>query len=260
MILDEQGNIEVMKEIETSGGKVTVREVHKAKKYLGNIDKSDPRHALFDLVLEFMEALSSGDHDRIEVILEKLLSASDSDMFKEVGKITRKLHISLEEFKSSIDTGLPKLSTNDVPNAVDKLQFVISKTEDAANRTMALVERYFEEEDDFEEQIKKIKGFDEEVEYLSTFKSSLDNNMTEILTAQQFQDITGQTIKKVINLVINIESELSKLVTKFGGQIKKDEQMASAAASTECYTEEDAGTGKKVTQSDVEMLLNDSGF
>jgi chemotaxis protein CheZ len=258
--VDEQGNVEVVREVETSGGRVTVSEVHKAKEYLGNIGKNDPRQALFDLVLEFMEALSGGDHDRIEGILEQLLSVSDSDVVKEVGKISKNLHTSLEEFKSSIDTGLQKLSSDDVPNAVDKLQFVISKTEDAANKTMAIVERYFEEEDDYSQQVNKIKGFDEEVEYLSAFKSALDNNMTEILTAQQFQDITGQTIKKVINLVINIESDLSKLITKFGGQIKKDEQMASAAISAECYAEDNAAVGEKVSQSDVEMLLNDSGF
>jgi chemotaxis protein CheZ len=260
MDVDEQGNVEVVKEIETIGGRVTVTEVHKAKEYLGNIDKGDPRHALFDHVLEFMEVLSTGDHDRIEGVLEKLLSASDSDIVREVGKITRKLHTSLEEFKSSIDTGLQKLASNDVPNAVDKLQFVISKTEDAANKTMALVERYFEEEDDFSQQINNIKGFDEEVEYLSTFKSSLDSTMTEILTAQQFQDITGQTIKKVINLVINIESELSKLVSRFGSQVKPDDRMASTAVTAECCTEDNAAAGERVTQSDVEILLNDNGF
>ena len=194
------------------------------------------------------------------MIIEQLVKATDSDLFKEIGKITRRLHDSLEDFKGSINTGIQKLTQNDVPNAVDDLQFVIKKTEDAANKTMAIVERYFEESNDFEKQIEKIKGHEESVNYIKTFKDSLDNDMTTILTAQQFQDITGQTIKKVIDLVHNVEVELLRLITKFGVLIKAEAVQVGAGQSANSSLEDAAKPAEKVTQSDVESLLNDFGF
>ncbi len=256
-------NVEVTRQIDTIGGKVTVKELHDAKNYLSDkLDESDPKHAIYDLVLEFMDALSNKEYDKVEVIVAKLVKATDSDIFKEVGKITRKLHDSLEDFKGAIDSGLQRLTESDVPNAVDKLQFVITKTEEAANKTMGIVERYFEEEEDFNTRLDGIKGHDEDVAYLKAFKGALDENMTEILTAQQFQDITGQTIKKVINLVNSVEGELLTLITQFGLSDKAGAEINPTTITYKEYETEEAGLSpaETVSQSDVESLLNDFGF
>jgi chemotaxis protein CheZ len=255
--------VEVTRQVHTIGGKVTVKELHDAKDYLSDkLDENDPKHAIYDLVLEFMDALSNHEYQQVEEIVAKLVKATDSDIFKEVGKITRKLHDSLDDFKGAIDSGLQRLTESDVPNAVDKLQFVITKTEDAANKTMGIVERYFEEEDDFNTHLDNIKGHDEDVAYLKAFKGALDENMTEILTAQQFQDITGQTIKKVINLVNSVEGELLTLITQFGLSDKAGADIKPNTVTHSEYATEDAGSNpaEKVSQSDVESLLNDFGF
>ncbi len=256
-------NVEVTRQVETMGGKVTIKELHNAKDYLADkLEENDPKHAIYDLILEFMDALSNNEYKKVEEIVGKLTKATDSDIFKDVGKITRKLHDSLEDFKGAIDSGLQRLTENDVPNAVDKLQFVISKTEDAANKTMGIVERYFEEEEDFTTHLNNIKGHDEDVAYLQAFKGALDENMTEILTAQQFQDITGQTIKKVINLVSSVEGELLTLITKFGLNDHADVEVKPTTVTYDEYKTEKApnGPADKVSQSDVESLLNDFGF
>ncbi|UCH45462.1 MAG: protein phosphatase CheZ, partial [Nitrospiraceae bacterium] len=184
------------------------------------------------------------------------------DLFNEVGKITRKLHDSLEEFKSSIDSGLDKITKDNVPNAVDKLQFVMAKTEDAANKTMEIVERYFEEADDFSKHLKNISGDEESIEYLKLFKTAMDNDMTQIITAQQFQDITGQTIKKVISLVSSLEVELVSLIANFGMPLKvtMEEIGTRSAPEIENAAEIDGKTNEKISQSDVESMLNDFGF
>ncbi|NOZ68080.1 MAG: hypothetical protein GXP46_02230 [Deferribacteres bacterium] len=260
---DDGDKVQVVKEVETSGGKITVTELHDAREYFdANIDENDPRHNIFKLMLDFMDALSSHEYDKLEGIINQLIKATDSDLFKEVGRITRKLHNSLDEFKGAINHGLERLTKTDVPDAVDKLQFVIKKTEDAANKTMGIVERYFEESDTFSRHIENIKGHDESVNYLKTFKASLDNDMTDILTAQQFQDIIGQTIKKVIQLVHDVESELLTLIGKFGVQVKTASEtdtggQASNRDKTDVHKEK---TVEKITQSDVEGLLNEFGF
>jgi chemotaxis protein CheZ len=260
---DAGNNIEVTREIETIGGKVTVTELHDAKEYFNStLPKDGPKHKVYDLMLNVMEAIAAKEYQKVEGIVEQLAKETDSDLFREVGKITRKLHDSLEEFKGSIDSGLQKLTKDDVPNAIDKLQFVITKTEDAANRTMGIVERYFEESDSFSEHIENIKGNDESAGYFRALKNSLDNDMTSILTAQQFQDITGQTIKKVIDLINHVEVELLRLVSTFGMQIRPGPEKDGDTAGSDQDTIAESGDNavEKVTQSDVEALLNDCGF
>jgi len=255
-------SVEVVREMDTIGGKVTIKELRNAKDFFNSrLETNDPKHAIFELMLGFMDSLASNDYQKMDEIIAQLVKATDSDLFKEIGKITRKLHDSLEEFKVSVNSGLQRITENDVPNAVDNLQFVIKKTEEAANKTMGIVERYFEESSELSKHMDKIKGHDESVNYLRTFKDSLDNDMTMILTAQQFQDITGQTIKKVIDLVNNVEVELLRLITKFGMLIKADIDKVPVAdgSSPDTITEAEKPAAK-VTQSDVESLLNEFGF
>ncbi len=252
-------NVEVLREVDTMAGKITVKELHNAKEFLGNkFDGSDSRQVIFDKMIDFMDAMANREYQKIDGIVEHLVNETSSDLFMEVGKITRKFHDSLKEFKGYIDSGIQKLTKDDVPNAVDKLQFVISKTEDAANKTMGIVEGYLEKSDEFSMQVNNIKGHEKEVNYLKSFKNSLDADLTEILTAQQFQDITGQTIKKVIDLVNSVEAELLALVTEFGMSAKNDAEQNNEKPdnSAEAAVE----NRDKITQSDVESLLDDFGF
>ncbi len=257
-------NVEVTKEVDSIAGKVRVTELHNAKEYFrGKLDRENPKHNVGDLMINFINALEAQEYEQVEVIVEQLGRETEGGLFREVGNITRKLHTSLEEFKGSLDNGIQRLTKDDVPSAVDKLQFVMSKTEDAANRTMGIVERYFEESDEFARQVREIGNDNDRVSYLESFKSALDDDMTSILTAQQFQDITGQTIKKVINLVNNVESELLSLVSKFGMSVKTEaiEAAGKSESSPEELTERDnAEEEEKVSQSDVEAMLNDFGF
>ncbi len=261
--LGDGESVEVIKEIETIGGKITVKELHDAKEYLDSrFDNNDPQHSVFNKMVGLLDAMASQEYNKIETIINELVKDTDSDIFKEVGMITRKLHDSINEFKNSIDSGLDRLTTESVPNAVDKLQFVMSRTEEAANKTMSIVERYFEEADDFSGHIKSLSGPEESLNYLKTFKEAMDNDLTDILTAQQFQDITGQTIKKVIALVNTVEVELVGLISNHGMPLKVEH--AEKQNNEELKQEEDQWASEKphekVTQSDVESLLNDFGF
>ena len=255
--------VEVVREVDTIGGKVTVSELHDAKEFFKEkYEKSDPKQNVFESMLTFMDALANQEYQKVEGIIEQLVNETDGELFREVGKVTRKLHDSLKAFKGAVDSGLQKLTKDDVPNAIDKLEFVISKTEDAANKTMGIVERYLENSDELSRHINNIKGHDEDVEYLNAFKDSLDADLTTILTAQQFQDITGQTIKKVIDLVNSVEAELLRLITQFGMSMKSDAEQAGAgdgAGRGKTFENEEKAV-EKVTQSDVEALLNDFGF
>ncbi|UCH81519.1 MAG: protein phosphatase CheZ [Nitrospiraceae bacterium] len=256
-------NVEVIREIETIGGTITVKELHDAKDYLDNkFESDDPKHIVFNKMVKLLDAMANQDYGKVEAVINELVIDTDSDLFREVGMITRKLHDSINDFKMSIDSGLCKITNESVPNAVDKLQFVMNRTEDAANKTMAIVERYFDESDDFSKHIGKLSGPEESLHYLKTFKEAMDNDMTDILTAQQFQDITGQTIKKVISLVNTVEVELVGLISNHGMPLRVENadlenNKEVKEVENEWPSEEPL---EKVSQSDVEALLNDFGF
>jgi chemotaxis protein CheZ len=138
------------------------------------------------------------------------------------------------------------MTQGEIPNAVDRLQYVIEKTEEAANKTMGVVEKYVMRMDEFSSHIRKVQGPPETVEFLKQFKNGLEDDLTEVLTTQSFQDLTGQTIKKVITLVNDIESELVRLITSFGVTLELGAMKPAAA--------------EKVSQSDVDDLLKELGF
>lgn len=244
--------VEVTKKIETIGGTVVAKEIKDAKEFFEKkgIDTHDPRFALFDDMVKFMNAVSAGDDEAADTAIQAMIQRGQSDLFNEVGKVTRKLHDSIRSFKEALDPRLKDLTISEMPNAVDKLHFVIEKTEEAANKTMGIVEKYVLNMDELADHIRNIKEPDESVQYLREFKNRLEDDLTEIITTQSFQDITGQTIKKVIKLVGEIEDELIRLITTFG--VKVDQSGTAGASQDEAP--------EKVSQAGVDDLLKEFGF
>ncbi|HMK65080.1 MAG TPA: protein phosphatase CheZ, partial [Thermodesulfobacteriota bacterium] len=85
-----------------------------------------------DDIQSLLEAVIQGDTERAEKYVTRFASPGGKDLFVEVGKITRKLHDSLREFQSAINPRLQNLPVGELPEASDKLQWVIKKTEEAA--------------------------------------------------------------------------------------------------------------------------------
>lgn len=247
-VKDMGDKVEVSKKIKGMGGDMIVKEVLDARDFFKDkIGLNDPRYALFDDIVNFMDAISAQDHEKAERAIQNIISKGQSDLFKEVGKITRKLHDSIKSFKEAIDPKLKDIAVSEMPCAIDRLQFVIDKTEEAANRTMGIVEKYILSMDEVATHIRNLNGPEESVSYLKSFKNQLEDDLTEILTAQSFQDITGQTIKKVIKLVGELENELVKMITTFGVKIEEGKKIETVQS-------------EKVSQEDVDELLKEFGF
>jgi len=241
--------VEVVKKIEGMGGEMVVREMVDAKEFFAKkgIDTHDPKYAVFDDMVNFMNAVVAQDYEKADEAIQLIMKKGQSDLFKEVGKVTRKLHDSIRSFKEALDPKLKGMAESDMPNAIDRLKFVIDKTEDAANKTMGIVEKYILTMDDLSSHIRDLTGPQGSVNYLKDFKNRLEDDLTEVLTTQSFQDITGQTIKKVIILVGNIEEELVRLISTFGVKV-------------ETGVKADAEVPETVSQSGVDDLLKDFGF
>lgn len=227
-----------------------MKQIHHAKEFFDKKigDANDPRLTLFNDMLAFMDAVAVNDYEKADDAMQRIIRDSRGGLYNEVGKVTRKLHDAIMGFKEGIDPKIREIATSDMPNAVDRLQFVIAETEDAANKTMGIVEKYILTMNTFGDHIEQIEKPPETAHYLKQFKSDLEDDLTTILTTQSFQDLTGQNIKKVIQLVTDIENELVKLITTFG-DVKLETDAAVPTTAPE-----------RVSQTDVDDLLKELGF
>jgi chemotaxis protein CheZ len=181
--------------------------------------------------------LENGEQDKANQLILDTASKEQSEIFAEVGKLTRQLHEALKSFE--LDTRLYDLTTDAIPDAKKRLNYVIEMTENAANKTMDAVEASLPIAQQLADEISHIKPtwdrlMNREIE-LGEFKSlchSIDkfmNNshhktdelqslMTNVLMAQDYQDLTGQVIRRVIELVREVEESLIHLLTAFADQ------------------------------------------
>ena len=239
------GSVEVTKRVQTMAGEVTVKEVQNAKQFFGKKMADGEGDGMVNEIMLFLDAIGNNEYEKAETIIQGIMTRGRGDIYNEVGRVTRKLHNSLKNFKEAIDPKL-KEAAFEMPQAVDRLQFVIDRTEEAANKTMSFVEGYILSMDELSSHIRQVKEPQETADYLRNFKNKLEDDLTEVLTTQSFQDLTGQALKKVIELVGDVEKELVMLITGFGLNM---EQGVSQAIISE-----------QVTQEGVDSLLTELGF
>ncbi|HSW63260.1 MAG TPA: protein phosphatase CheZ [Dissulfurispiraceae bacterium] len=245
--------VEIVKHVQTMGGEVLVKEIVDAKAYFESKSGASmgANQVMFERLVEFMTAVSNQDFEKADDAMKTIMSAGDAGLFREVGKVTRKLHDSIRSFKEALDPKLKDMAVTEMPNAVDQLQLVIERTEAAANKTMSIVEKYILSMDDVSSHLRNMTGPEESIAFLKSFKNSLEDDLTEVLTTQSFQDLTGQSIKKVINLVGDIEGELVRLIATFGVKMEPAKEATYYGPGS---------NADKVSQEGVDDLLKDFGF
>jgi len=184
-----------------------------------------------DLARQYLKALEEGNTDNADEILTEITDVRESQLFNELGRLTRDFHEAINSFNS--DERISQMAEDDIPDAKQRLNYVIEKTDEAANKTLNAVEnaipvceqlevsldglntgweKFLSREmkpDEFRVLSNEIK------EFLHSSGSEIQvvkANLNEILMAQDFQDITGQIIKRVITLVGEVESNLVELI------------------------------------------------
>jgi chemotaxis protein CheZ len=195
-----------------------------------------------------VEFLETDQQDKADALIAEIQNPINSELFAEIGKLTRQLHDSLNNFQ--LDSRLNDLATADIPDAKERLNYVITRTEEAANKTMDVVESIFPVVDNLAEQVRGVnpswtklmnneidlpefKGLCVDIDTLLTTTGKetqhIHSLMTDVLMAQDFQDLTGQVIRKVIELVHEVEESLISMLTAFG--ISSEQQQNSALPS-----------------------------
>ena len=191
-------------------------------------------------VKDLLATMEAGDEAGAKEVLDELTHIRESDIYQEMGKLTRELHDAIKTF--GMDDQIANIAEHEIPDARDRLKHVIDMTDKAANRTMDAVEeslpicegmvsRSSDLHDSwvrFRQRDMDVNEFRELAQQLDTFLDENTNDagkvrasLNDVLMAQDFQDLTSQIIKRVIALVEQVEDKLIGLVSLTGEQFAK---------------------------------------
>ena len=149
--------------------------------------------------------------------------AVSPEVFQQLGTITRLLHDTMQQLGV-----MPKLqtATEGLPDARSRLSYIATKTAEAANKVLNTVDAAKIEHRQISESTRSIAelivadpvkavasgavmNFVHEVE---TSTKRIDDHLTDIMMAQDFHDLTGQVVAKVVTLANDLEDSLVKLL------------------------------------------------
>lgn len=243
-----------------------------------------------ELARKYVKALEAGNQDGADEILTEITDIRESQLFNELGRLTRDFHDAIRSFNS--DERIATMATDDIPDAKQRLSYVIEKTDEAANKTLTAVEiaipvceqlenslnalgnewEKFLHREMKPQEFRALSGSIKEFFHTSGRDlRAVKTNLNDILMAQDFQDITGQIIKKVITLVSEVENNLVELI-RLNSKISMPAVKSSKNKEDVKVKEKDSSTldGPQIpgmesasnvaSQDDVDELLSSLGF
>lgn len=195
---------------------------------------------------------------------------ADKPLYDRLGSIVRQLHNSLREL--GYDRALQDVAS-EVTDAKSRLEYVATLTEQAATRVLNSIDIGLPQQDALAKEAKNIDArwsllFDGELG-IEDFKvlardsqkfavTAIDAaeqekaRLMEIMMAQDFQDITGQIIKKVVAITQKLEGELAQL-------LRDNAPAAAKEKVVDLMSGPDLPT-RAMVQDDVDSLLANLGF
>lgn len=238
---------------------------------------------------------ASNDSDDLEALFDSIIAANTDEakpesakviplnaegeqgkVINQVGHMARKLHDTLREL--GLHTEIEKAASN-IPDARDRLKYVATLTQQAAERVLNATEaaqpmvdklgdesqRLATQWDLLFEKKLDVKQFRELVLQTTHFlhetpKQTKATNayLTEIMMAQDFQDLTGQVIKKIIQLTQEMEQQLLALLLENAPASVRAEMNSGLLNGPVINA---AGRNDVVTSQDqVDDLLESLGF
>jgi len=201
--------------------------------------------------------------------------ASAQDVHQQLGALTRQLHDSLNGL------GLTAKVQNwagELPDAKSRLSYIARLTGEAAEKVLNQVDQAKAEHEFIKTETHRIgkliaedpvaavaKGhlmnFIEDVDRASR---KVDQHLTDIMMAQDFHDLTGQVIAKVVNLAATIEEQLVQLLIQTAppdAVVKVPDTHEQYVPALDGPVVDGSGNPDVVTdQSQVDDLLASLGF
>ncbi|MGM0857973.1 MAG: protein phosphatase CheZ [Pseudomonadota bacterium] len=160
----------------------------------------------------------------------QLSDEAAEDLIHRVGKLTRMLRENMREL--GLDKEIER-AAEAIPDARDRLHYVATMTEQAADRSLNAIDRAQPLQDQISDQaealdkrwaewfeapqeldaakalVKDTRGYLGSVPEMA---AATNKELMEIMMAQDFQDLTGQVIKKMMDVIREIEHQLVQVL------------------------------------------------
>jgi chemotaxis protein CheZ len=207
--------------------------------------------------------------DDIAALMPQEPVTASPEVFQQLGAITRMLHDTLQQLGV-----MPRLqaAADGLPDARSRLNYIARKTAQAAEKVLDSVDHAKSEHQRIAAETRRlaaaltndpvravasgaVMNFVGDVEART---ARIDHHLTDIMLAQDFHDLTGQVVAKVVTLATDLEDSLLKLLV----QVVPPEQRAKVVSSELLGpVVDDKGRADVVTnQGEVDDLLASLGF
>lgn len=254
---------------------------------------------LQDKAALLVSELNQGNLGKALIIINDLQQAKHQAFYNEVGHLTRGLHEAIKSFSDAVKlqdveaAGADNHVIQGMTDASERLSYVIELTEKTSHETMdrvdkslSLVDKMDDQSERFKDLLSLVGQLEAEFEGLrgvydrtcqlkeesEQTVADMRSELTEILVAQSYQDISGQLIRRVITLLTQVEGSLVQLmemaakVEKISGiEVGAETQGADHKKKHDPIEAEGPQIDKTkpdvaCNQDDVDELLSSLGF
>jgi chemotaxis protein CheZ len=216
--------------------------------------------------------LAEGDLEKAAQYMTQLSTIATSELFLGIGEITRDLHESIKDIQNFLEPILNHMTEEDIQGLSTKLAHVSSLVKDTSERTLdllfarqeiALVDNVVYDaiarmivSDDKKGALQKLKT-------LKTHNTELVGELMRISELQIHSDLVDQLIKKVSNVVENLELRLVELIKRYDRQhtsLKNTRKSAGRGTKLHGPVVDNGEKGVASSQDDVDNLLKSFGL
>jgi chemotaxis protein CheZ len=197
------------------------------------------------------------------------VAQASPEIFNQLGVITRQLHDTLQQLGV-----IPKLqiAADGLPDARSRLSYIAKKTGEAADKVLNYVDQAKADHEHIATETRRIgaailadpvkavasgelMNFVADVEQTT---ARIDGHLTNIMMAQDFHDLTGQVVAKVVSLATDLEDSLVKLLVQAAPP--EQAQKVESAILNGPVVNPEGRTDVVSDQGEVDDLLASLGF
>lgn len=188
-------------------------------------------------IVEVTRAMSEGDfHQSIE-----------DNLYGQLGEIAKYINGALKKIQK-VEPQI-KLASNNIPRASMELSEITKFTEEATHNIMNQVEQVLENHNAIICRLNDMKDPENEIEEIKRTIEKDKEVLMDIFTGLSFQDLIGQKIKKIIEVIEEVEKRLLQLIITFGLKNEKGEDRMK-----------DISDHPELNQELVDNILKEFGF
>lgn len=255
--------------------------------------ESTRSHMVLGPIASLLKAIVRQDWEDTDLVMNHInvvtTSRQSNELVEHVAKLVRTIYNSLNELTEDYQIETLSHATQELPDAVEKLNSVIQELEDTANQNLDILEvlngMVNEDQKKIDEAVQVLEATQTDLEALAAEKpemaevieqtktqirkgvteklqgcrTGLDQSLEIYMTLfanQSYQDLTGQTLKKVIAFIEGLQYQLIQVITK-----QTDHQSIVETSIHQPHEDEQGPDApNRLSQDKVDSLLSEMGF